>query len=370
MTVFEWLFRHLPTLRVGVLRYVLGQLALVFALKAPVLAQGSAGEPQPGWRVALGPLSPQLRQRIGSYIRGSSWSATLVVESALPAALVEARRREADVLVLVEDSPEQLRLRIVDLAARTTARRTILIQQGDPLARSAAYETVALVISATLRAVEQGQSIAEPSPPEAALVLEQPPPQPREPEATQGVPSPASRLLVDLGWRGALDGSRVHHGPTLGAGFAVDPFWLAVSGELRWPRGLVSQVPTEEGQNVRFEVSSLSLGLTVGGRWVLPTRWETGFALGPALTWIHRERAQVSDALAAAPEQVTLAPQVQVLTEVSTPPVLVPNLRLVGNVGVSVFLRRPRWRLSTGEVLSETWQELQPWLTGSFRLAW
>ncbi len=323
-------------------------------------------------RVLLaGSLAPEVRSRINGYLSATSWQTLelpVEIESTESATAV-ARQHDARAVVWVTQPTESsLELHVVDMTTSTQAKRVIPIEQPqDPLSRSAAYETLALVVHVTLQSAEHGVEIGARTPPQVTPTPATSPADspPRAPAASNSV-----ALRVHGGWRAYLDSGNLRHGPELAVGVAGEAWWVVGSGAWLLPRRVTTTVDGSDATPIAFNLQEATLGVVAGHEFVVAGEWLCGLGAAGALTVVQRQRASVSQSLSAEREHRTLAPQLDAFAQLVSPRLFVAGPRVLLLGGASAYLRRPRWLLESGQALDQQWSTLQPWLAVSLRFDW
>lgn len=321
--------------------------------------------------VVLPPVEVELEARLRGYVRGSAWQVEVSAvappngEEPDSARAAGAARGAQAVLWFRWQRPEELTLYLWDPAAGELVTRQVPLKGGDAtLARSAAYETAALIAGSMLERIADDTVHAE-----GATSALGPPPKPVPPAMDErasrtDTASEKVRAMAELGWRLFFDEARVRNGPRASLGVRTDAWWVA--GLVGWvlPTTVNATAAGASEYQLDLTLSEVIVGAAVGGQTQLPAGFALGGGLGASLLLAARSASAPATSLAASAPDTAALLQLDVLARLATPPWWSggPHLGLEG--GLALIPSRPHWVVggAAGQELplDVQWAPLQP----------
>jgi hypothetical protein len=263
---------------------------------------------------------------------------------------------------------------LLDVQASRLFKRPIpVVGQDERLARSAAFETAALIVGATLEQIALGTVVGEPVDLEAEPQAPNPaearePPAPASPPddggAAQARTEPALRGFGEGGYRASFDRARLRHGPRLAVGLSGAERWIALDAGFFLPTSVQSEIPGS-ATALELESSEIGLGVTGGFRFGLGADFGLSLTAGPGVLVVRRKTTLVPDGVSPGGSRSALLPETHAGVRLTSPELGSSGLRFGLDVIGQILWQRPEWvvRNQDGEEetpLREQWSAFQP----------
>jgi hypothetical protein len=332
----------------------------------------------------LTPSDPELSNRLRGQLVDTSWQ---LVERAtnpqfkagdrgaqLRVAFEEARVAQAKAVAWVREDDQRIQVLILDVAHSRLSVRDVPRPIADSAQQSAALETAALIVRATLASIDSGtqvgDAVEEPSPlPASAPSVPSASSEQMSTESSPPTTDARSGLWLRVGGQVHVNSEQFRFGPFAGLGVAVEQIRVGVLGHFLLPsRQRAHYVDATGRRAVELEFWQLGLALGIEYDWMLSTQWAVFLGVQPGLTVLHRA-TRATATLQASPDSGYLLPTVGFHVGLAGPAladVLRPELML----GALVFTRVPELRVGPTPETELDWQpsRFEPWLGLGFRL--
>jgi hypothetical protein len=328
----------------------------------------------------LAPADPELGNRLRGQLVDTAWQllerpAEIRFnlgdrEAQLRAAFDGARRTRAQAVVWVRESPNRIQVLVLDVAHSRLSVRDVPSQVGDSAQQSAAFETAALIVRATLASIESGSVVGE-------VVSEPavPPPGIAEPASQKGVtkeaaiapPKPIAPWFR-LAYRGSYNFQQILSGPALGAGVAWGAVRVGVSAHWALPFDHETRYAQAAAQrSLTLSLWRLDVALTAEHEWRFAADWAGFVGLQPGVALLHRSTSATAGVTPSA-DVLHVLPMVGMALGISGPSiwgVVTPELAL----GAQFYARIPELSLApTPPVLLDSqMSRVEPWVQLAFR---
>lgn len=328
----------------------------------------------------LAPTDPELGNRLKGQLIDTSWQLQERPAGApfnggdratqLRAAFEGARLTQAAAVVWVREDSERMQVLVLDVAHSRLSVRDVPRQVGDSAEQSAAFETAALIVRATLASIESGMQVGDAVvEPEAPGPVADEPPAPSLVPATESEVQDGASVWARVGIQGHPDDGQPWLGPQLGVGLTFGQVRLGVLGHFLLPREQrADYVSAGVAEHADLELSRLGMAVSAEYDLQLSQQWAVFLGLQPGVTLLHRQTRR-SSTLQPSPSESYVLPTLAFAGGLGGPKlfgVLTPELM----VGMLLFMRVPK--LSVGPApevaLDQQLSRLEPWLGLGFRL--
>lgn len=363
-------------------------MALGVAISAtlPGYAQSDVSEPSGQTNAVhsvlwLTPADPELGNRVRGQLIDTAWQLVERPTGAqfnagdsnaqLRTAFAGARLTQAAAVAWVREDEERIQVLVLDVAHSRLSVRDVPRQIGDDAQQSAAFETAALIVRATLASIESGTQVGD-----AVVEPSAPPPVPEDAPTVQRTTtseSPSGDVGVGLwarvGGQVNLNSDQVLFGPDAGVGVAVERVRLGLMGHWLLPHEQhASYVEAGVTRQVALELWRLGMAVSAEYEWALSPQWGVFLGLQSGLTVLHRA-TQRSATIQPSSDASHLLPTLGVTAGIAGPHLadfIIPELTL----GLQAFGRVPKLRVGPAPeaALDEQLARFEPWCSLSFRL--
>lgn len=329
----------------------------------------------------LTPADPELGNRVRGQLIDTAWQ---LVErpthaqfnagdsnAQLRTAFAGARQTQAAAVAWVREDAARIQVLVLDVAQSRLSVRDVPRQVDDGAQQSAAFETVALIVRATLVSIESGtqvgDAVVEPSAP--APVAQDAPNVERTTRSQPPSGDGGVALWARMGAQVNLNSDQILFGPGVGLGLTVEPARFGLVGHWLLPHEQqASYVEAGVTRQVALDLWRLGVAVSAEYEWALSSQWAVFLGLQPGLTVLHRA-TQRSATIQPSSDASHLLPTLGVTAGVAGPQLadtFTPELTL----GLQAFARLPTLRLGPAPeaALDQQLARFEPWLGLAFRL--